>query len=62
MMSRTATAVQGTITVIAGDTVEFRGVRIRLGAIDAPESSHPCLDAASNRSHCDQKLATTLDD
>ena len=35
---------------------------MRLGAIDAPESSHLCLDAASNRSHCDQKLAITLDD
>ena len=35
---------------------------MRLGAIDAPESSHLCLDAASNRSHCDQKLAISLDD
>ena len=37
MMSPTAPAIQGTVTVIAGDTIEIRGVWIRLGAIDAPE-------------------------
>ena len=60
--SMSAPAIQGTASVIDGDTIEIRGRRIRLDAIDAPERSHLCLDTASNRSHCDQKLAITLDD
>ena len=60
--SAIATAIQGTATVIKGDTMEIHGVRNRPGAIDAPESSQLCLDAANNRTRCDQKLAITLDD
>jgi len=41
-----ATAIQGFASVIDGDTIEIRGERIRLDAIDAPESSQLCLDAA----------------
>ena len=61
-ISLSAPAILGNATVIDGDTIEIHDVRIRLDAIDAPERSHLCLDAASNRSHCDQKLAITLDD
>jgi hypothetical protein len=60
--SASAIAIQDTTTVIDRDTMEVHGVRTRLGAFDAPESSHLCMDAASNRSHCDQKLAITLED
>ena len=32
----------GRATVIDGDTIEIRGERIRLDAIDAPESGQTC--------------------
>jgi endonuclease YncB( thermonuclease family) len=57
-----APAIQGTASVIDGDTIEIRGKRIRLDAIDAPESSQLCLDAASKRYRCSQKSAFALAD
>ena len=54
--------IQGTTSVIDGDTIEIHGKRIRLDAIDAPESSQLCLDAASNRYRCGQKSAFMLAD
>ena len=60
--SANANEIQCTPTVIGGETIEIHGVWNRLGAIDAPENSHLCLDAARNRSHCDQKLAIRLED
>lgn len=57
-----APAIQGTASVIDGDTIEIRGERIRLDAIDAPESSQLCLDAASKRYRCGQKSALALAD
>ncbi len=60
--SANANEIQCTPTVIGGETIEIHGVWNRLGAIDAPENSNLCLDAASNRSRCDPKLAITLDD
>ena len=55
-----APLIQGTASVIDGDTIEIRGQRIRLDAIDAPESSQLCLDAASKRYRCGQKSAFAL--
>ena len=57
-----APRIQGTASVIDGDTIEIRGERIRLDAIDAPESSQPCLDAAGKRFRCGQKSAFALAD
>ena len=57
-----APAIQGTASVIDGDTIEIRGQRIRLDAIDAPESSQLCLDAAGKRYRCVQKSAFALAD
>lgn len=44
-----APPIQGTASVIDGDTIDIRGERIRLDAIDAPESSQLCIDAAGKR-------------
>lgn len=60
--SLSAPAIQGTASVIDGDTIEIHGERIRLDAIDAPESSQLCLDAASKRNRCGQKSAFALAD
>ena len=57
-----APLVQGTASVIDGDTIEIHGQRIRLDAIDAPESSQLCLDAAGKRYRCGQKSAFALAD
>ena len=57
-----APAIQGTASVIDGDTIEIGGERIRLNAIDAPESSQLCLDAAGKRFRCGQKSAYALAD
>jgi endonuclease YncB( thermonuclease family) len=57
-----APTIQGTASVIDDDTIEIRGERIRLDAIDAPESSQLCLDAAGERYHCGQKSAFALAD
>ena len=57
-----APAIQGTASVIDGDTIEIHGERIRLDAIDAPESSQLCIDAAGKRYRCGQKSAFALAD
>lgn len=57
-----APPIQGTASVIDGDTIEIRGERIRLDAIDAPESSQLCVDAAGKRYRCGQKSAFALAD
>jgi hypothetical protein len=59
--SASATAIQGTTTVIDCDTIDIQRQRIRLDAVDAPEGSHLCLDAVRNRIRCDQKLALMID-
>ena len=57
-----APAIQGTASVIDGDNIEIHGERIRLDAIDAPESSQLCLDTAGKRYRCGQKSAFALAD
>lgn len=54
--------IVGTAIVIDGDTIEIHGQRIRLDAMDAPESSQLCLDAAGKRYRCGQKAALALAD
>ena len=51
----------GRATVIDGDTIEVRGERIRLDAIDAPESGQTCeVDGQPWR--CGQQAALALAD
>jgi len=60
--AESAPLIQGTASVIDGDTIEIHGERIRFDAIDAPESSQLCLDAAGKRYRCGQKSAFALAD
>ena len=60
--SMSAPTIQGTASVIDGDTIEIHGERIRPDAMDAPESSQLCLDAAGSRYRCGQKSAVALAD
>ena len=46
--------------VIDGDTLEFSGERIRLAAIDAPESRQPCADAHGRPYRCGPYAADAL--
>ena len=55
-------SILGTATVIDGDTIDIHGARLRLDAIDAPESSQLCLNAAGRQYRCGQKSAFALAD
>jgi endonuclease YncB( thermonuclease family) len=57
-----ASELTGRASVIDGDTIEIRGERIRLHAIDAPESGQWCLDGVGKRYRCGQRAAFVLDD
>ncbi len=63
-LSAPAVAIEGRATVIDGDTISVEGIgpRIRLDAIDAPESSQSCLDAAGTRYLCGVRAAESLAD
>lgn len=52
----------GTATVIDGDTIEIHGVRIRLDAIDAPESRQQCWQTDGKTYPCGRRAAFTLAD
>lgn len=52
--------VEGTGSVIDGDTLEIRGKRIRLHGIDAPESSQICQDTSGQDWRCGQQAALAL--
>lgn len=53
-------ALTGRATVIDADTLEIRGTRIRLHAMDAPESSQPCF-VGDDAVRCGQRAANALD-
>ena len=60
MPQRVGDEIAGRASVIDGDTVEIRGQRIRLFAMDAPESGQTCeRDGETYR--CGQVAANTLD-
>ena len=56
--------IAGRASVIDGDTIEIRGVRVRIGGIDAPESDQTCSRAEGvylcgnfSAAHLDRLLA-----
>jgi endonuclease YncB( thermonuclease family) len=51
----------GRASVIDGDTLEIRGVRIRLWGIDAPESDQLCRGEDRVQYRCGAKAANELD-
>lgn len=56
-----ARALSGTASVIDGDTIEIHGTRIRLHAIDAPESRQTCL-IGKEEWRCGQQASLALAD
>lgn len=58
----TAETVIGRASVIDGDTIEIRGDRIRLAAIDAPERGQNCRDAKNATYRCGSAASFALAD
>lgn len=58
----TANELVGVASVIDADTIEIRGVRIRLHGIDAPESRQLCRRNSSDEWRCGQQAALALSD
>lgn len=54
--------ISGHASVIDGDTIEIRGVRLRLHGIDAPESDQACTTVSGGRWRCGQRAALALDE
>lgn len=57
-----AGAVVGRASVVDGDTLDIRGTRIRLHAVDAPESAQTCRNAGGREYRCGQQAALALAD
>jgi endonuclease YncB( thermonuclease family) len=57
-----AATIQGTASVIDGDTLEVHGERIRLHGIDAPESAQTCELRNGKQWRCGQEAANELSD
>jgi endonuclease YncB( thermonuclease family) len=53
-------AIAGRASVIDADTLDIHGTRIRLHAVDAPESAQPCF-VGSDIVRCGQRAALALD-
>ena len=54
--------IEGTATVIDGDTIEIHGTRIRLHGMDAPESRQECDRPDGTSWRCGQQAALALSD
>jgi hypothetical protein len=57
-----AAPLVGQASVVDGDRLEIRGVRIRLFGVDAPESAQTCLEDGAKLYRCGQKAALALSD
>lgn len=55
-----AAPIEGTASVIDGDTIEIHGERIRFDAFDAPESRQNCRQSDGTPWQCGQKSAFAL--
>ncbi|QHO72336.1 nuclease [Bradyrhizobium sp. CCBAU 051011] len=55
-----AQEIAGQAVVTDGDTIEIRGIKIRLWGIDAVESKQLCWDAASNVRQCGRIAANAV--
>lgn len=55
-------SLQGVASVVDGDTIEIHGQRIRLHAIDAPESRQQCLGPDGSSYPCGRRAAFALSD
>lgn len=55
-----AVSFSGRASVVDGDTLEIRGVTIRLWGIDAVESRQTCLDARGQPWACGRQAANAL--
>lgn len=58
----TANDLVGVASLIDADTLEIRGVRIRLHGIDAPESRQLCTNPSGQQWRCGQQAALALSD
>lgn len=58
----TPAPIVGVASVIDGDTIEIRGVRIRLHGVDAPESRQLCTSPTGERWCCGQQASLALSD
>lgn len=59
-LAQAPSSVTGVASVIDGDTLEIRGVRVRLYGVDAPESSQLCLNAQGKQYRCGAESANRL--
>jgi endonuclease YncB( thermonuclease family) len=58
----TAGDITGIASVTDGDSLEIRGIRIRLHGIDAPESRQLCTQPSGQTWRCGQRAALALAD
>jgi endonuclease YncB( thermonuclease family) len=59
-VSSSKSRIVGVASVVDGDTIDFRGTRVRFFGIDAPESSQTCTDPNGQTWRCGQRAALAL--
>ena len=61
-MPVSAQTITGVASVTDGDSLEIRGIRIRLHGVDAPESRQLCTRPSGQAWRCGQQAALALSD